>query len=37
MISNTDNNTRLQNKVADIHGLDQLITEPTRKTQTLQL
>ena len=33
MISNTDNNTRLLNEVADIYGLHQLITEPTRITQ----
>ena len=33
IISNTDNNTRLLNEVADIYGLDQLITEPTLITQ----
>ena len=33
IISNTDNNTRLLNEVADIYGLHQLITEPTRITQ----
>ena len=33
IISNTDNNTRLLNEVADINGLHQLITEPTLITQ----
>ena len=33
IISNIDNNTRLLNEVADIYGLHQLITEPTRITQ----
>ena len=33
MISNTDNNTRLQYEVTDIYGLDKLVSVTTRITE----
>ena len=32
--SNCDNNTRLLSEIVDIYGIEQLIKEPTRVTET---